>query len=106
MISFRKIAATGLAAMLIGGLGFTQSAGAAGVPQAELLASMCNTCHGPNGKGAKPNPGIAGEDPADFLDLMSAFASGDEPTSIMDRHAQGYTEAELKLLADYFSKQK
>ena len=60
---------------------------------------------GTAGAGAKPNPEIAGEDPADFLDLMQAFASGDEPTSIMDRHSQGYTEAELKLLAEYFSKQ-
>ncbi|MCP4488918.1 MAG: hypothetical protein GY820_16645 [Gammaproteobacteria bacterium] len=66
---------------------------------------MCDTCHGPNGSGIKPNPGIAGEDPADFLELMQAYASGDEPTSIMDRHSQGYTEAELKALAEYFSKQ-
>ena len=105
MISFRKIAASGLATVLIGGLGFAHSASAEGVSRAESLAYMCNTCHGTNGKGAKPNPGIAGEDTADFVDLMSAFASGDEPTSIMDRHAQGYTEAELKLLAEYFSKQ-
>ncbi len=105
MIRFRKIAVSGIAAALIGGLGITQSASADGVPRAELLASMCNTCHGPNGAGIKPNPGIAGEKPADFLDLMEAFASGDEPTSIMDRHAQGYTKAELKMLAEYFSKQ-
>lgn len=105
MISIRKLAVSGLAAALVGGLSFTQSANAEGVPRAELLASMCNTCHGPNGAGIKPNPGIAGEKPADFLDLMTAFASGEEPTSIMDRHAQGYTEAELKMLAEYFSKQ-
>ncbi len=91
--------------LLVGGLGFSQDAAAEGVSRAELLASMCNTCHGHGGAGAKPNPGIAGEDPADFEDLMKAFASGEEPTSIMDRHAQGYTEAELKMLADYFSKQ-
>ena len=106
MISFRKLAVTGLAAMLAGGLGFSHSASADGVSRVELLASMCNTCHGPNGTGVKPSPGIAGEDPADFLDLMKAFASGDEPTSIMDRHAQGYTDAELEMLAEYFSKQK
>lgn len=105
MISFRKFALSGIAAVLAGGLGFSQVASAEGVSRAELLASQCNTCHGYNGKGAKPNPDIAGEDAADFLDLMQAFASGDEPTSIMDRHAQGYTEAELKMLAEYFSKQ-
>ncbi len=63
MISFRKIATSGFAIALIGGLGFTQSASADGVPRVELLASMCSTCHGPNGAGIKPNPGIAGEDP-------------------------------------------
>ena len=105
MISIHKLGITGIAAVLAGGLGFSQVAGAEGVSQAQLLAAQCNTCHGYNGQGAKPNPSIGGEDPADFLDLMQAFASGDEPTSIMDRHAQGYTEAELKLLADYFSKQ-
>lgn len=106
MINIRKFAVSGVAAVLIGGLGFAHSASADGVSRAELLASMCDTCHGTNGKGVKPNPGIAGENTADFIDLMSAFASGDEPTSIMDRHAQGYTEAELKMLAEYFSKQK
>ena len=105
MSSFPKIAASGIVTLLIGGLGISQSCAAEAVPRVELLASMCSTCHGPNGKGAKPMPGINGEEPADFIDVMQAFASGDEPTSIMDRHAQGYTEAELKLLAEYFSKQ-
>jgi sulfide dehydrogenase cytochrome subunit len=92
-------------AVLVGGFGLTPGFAADAVPRAELLASMCATCHGTNGTGAKPNPSINGEDPADFADIMQAFASGDEPTSIMDRHAQGYTEAEIKMLADYFSKQ-
>lgn len=105
MISIRKLTATGIAAVLAGGLGFSQIASAEGVSRAELLAAQCNACHGYKGKGAKPNPSINGEDPADFLDLMQAFASGDEPTSIMDRHSTGYTDEELKLLAEYFSKQ-
>ena len=105
MIQIRKLAISGIAAVLIGGLGFTHTAQAEGIARVELLASMCDTCHGAGGRGAKPNPSINGEDPADFLDLMQAFASGDEPTSIMDRHAQGYTEAELKMLAEYYSQQ-
>ncbi len=105
MISLSKIAVSGIAAALIGGLGFSHGASADGVPRVELLASMCITCHGDNGTGAKPNPSINGEDPADFLELMLAFASGEEPTSIMDRHSNGYTESELKALAEYFSQQ-
>ena len=105
MSSLTKIAASGIVVLLIWGLGPSQSFSADAVSRAELLASMCNTCHGTNGKGAKPMPGINGEEPDDFIDLMQAFANGEEPTSIMDRHAQGYTEAELRLLAEYFSKQ-
>jgi len=104
MTSLHKIAATGIVAVLIGGFGFANSFANDEVSRAELLASMCATCHGTEGQGAKPMPGIGGEEPEDFVDLMQAFASGEEPTSIMDRHAQGYTEDELKLLADYFSK--
>ena len=101
----KKIVLSGLSALLIGGLGFGQSAHAEGVSRGELLASMCNTCHGTDGKGAKPNPSINGEEVADFVDLMSAFASGEEPATIMGRHASGYSEADLKALAEYFNKQ-
>ena len=105
MSSLPKIAVSGIVILLVGGLGPSHSYAADAVPRAELLASMCNTCHGTNGKGAKPMPGIGGEDAADFVDLMKAFASGEEPVTIMDRHAQGYTEAELKLIAEYFANQ-
>ena len=105
MKSLHKIAAAGIVAVRIGGFGFTNIFAAHAVSRAKLLASMCATCHGTDGQGAKPMPGSGGEEPEDFVDLMQAFASGEEPTSIMDRHAQGYTEEELELLADYYSKQ-
>ncbi len=76
---------------------------AAGVSDAQLLASQCNTCHGQDGQGAKPNPSINGEESADMLDILKAFASGDEPTSIMDRHALGYSDEQLKMLSDYYA---
>ncbi len=105
MRNLHTTAVTGIVAVLISGFGVTKGFADDAVSQAELLASMCATCHGTDGKGAKPMPGIGGEEPEDFVDLMQAFASGEQPSSIMDRHAQGYTEDELKLLAEYFSKQ-
>lgn len=105
MSSLPKIGVTGIASVLIWSVGFAPGFAADAVPRAELLASMCITCHGTNGKGSKPIPGISGEETEDFVDLMNAFASGEEPNSIMGHHAQGYTEAELKLLAEYFSRQ-
>ncbi len=100
-MSLKKFAWTTIA---LGMLGVVPNVYAEGVSRGALLASMCNTCHGTDGVGAKPMPGIAGETVADFVDIMQAFASGDEPASIMGRHAQGYTEDELRALAEYFSK--
>ena len=104
MKSLPRIAASTVAAVFIGSIGCLQTVAADEVSRGALLASMCITCHGADGKGSKPIPGISGEEPEDFVDLMKAFASGDQATSIMDRHAQGYTEAELRQLAEFFSK--
>ena len=105
MRSSSVIALSGIVAVFIGSLTFSKNIAADEVSRGALLASMCSTCHGINGKGSVPMPAIAGMEVDDFVDLMQAFSSGDQKTSIMDRHSQGYTEAELKLIAEYFSKQ-
>ena len=61
MISLPKHAVIGLIAVLVGGSGLTPVFAADAVPRAELLASMCATCHGSNGKGAKPSIGAGFE---------------------------------------------
>lgn len=105
MRSSSVIALSGIVAVLIGSLTFSQNIAAEEVSRGALLASMCNSCHGTDGKGSVPMAAIAGMEVDDFVDLMQAFASGDQKTSIMGRHSEGYTEAELKLIAEYFSKQ-
>ncbi|MGK2953520.1 MAG: c-type cytochrome [Thiobacillus sp.] len=65
-----------------------------------LLASQCAQCHGTNGAG----PGfeqIAGKDI--FNDLMDMKYRPIE--GIMDRQARGYTDEQLRLIADYLSTQ-
>ena len=63
-----------------------------------LLASQCAQCHGTNGAG----PGfeeIAGKDLFnDLLDMKYRPIEG-----IMDRQARGYTDEQLRLIADYLS---
>ena len=94
----------GLVAGIIGASFAVQSLAADGqVSRGELLASMCVTCHGVGGAGAQPNPSINGQTVEDFVDLMLAFASGDEPATIMNRHSTGYTEDEIRAIAEYFS---
>lgn len=63
-----------------------------------LLASQCAQCHGTNGAG----PGfeeLAGKDL--FNDLIEMKYRPIE--GIMDRQARGYTDAQLRLIADYLS---
>jgi cytochrome c553 len=63
-----------------------------------LLASQCAQCHGTDGAG----PGfedIAGKDL--FNDLIEMKYRRIE--GIMDRQARGYTDEQLRLIADYLS---
>lgn len=105
MRSTSIVALSGIVAVLIGSLTFSQNVKAEEVSRGALLASMCNSCHGIDGKGAAPMPAIAGMDADLLVALMTAFSSGAQNTTIMNRHSQGYTEAELKLIAEYFSNQ-
>lgn len=94
-------------ALLAGTIGATLLANVAlaegGISEAQLLASMCNTCHGTDGKGAGGAPELAGVEAVDNIDVMKGYQSGEEETTIMKRHADGYTDEQIKAVADYFA---
>lgn len=96
----RLLASVGLITVLLLWCDF---AAAAGVDRSELLASMCVTCHGPDGKGSKKVPKLKGLEVRDIVQSMKGFQTGEESSTIMDRHANGYTDAEIRLMAEYFS---
>ena len=93
-----KLASAALAAALA--LGTTPVA-AEEIERGQLLSAMCETCHGTDGHGAKPIKSINEQDVDDMIETMKAFASKEEPSTMMYRHAQGYTEEELKAMAEY-----
>lgn len=70
-----------------------------------LVAAQCNTCHGEDGKGAKSVPSLAGLEAEEIFETMKAYASGADKATIMDRHAKGYSDAELHAVAKYYSEQ-
>jgi len=79
----------------------------ASTPSASMLANTCAGCHGTNGSSQGPaSPTIAGMSKANFIETMKAYQEGERPSTIMTRIAKGYTEDEIKLMADFFSKQK
>ncbi len=83
---------------------FMTTPSANGIERVKILAGNCSTCHGPQGQGYEVIPRIGGLDKDDILKLLKDFKSGEETSTIMDRHAKGYTQQEMEQLADYFSK--
>lgn len=69
------------------------------------LAASCAACHGTHGRTTGEIPSLAGVDRETILDRLGAFRSGARSATVMHQHAKGYTEAELALIADYFSAQ-
>ncbi|WP_137718759.1 c-type cytochrome [Methylobacillus flagellatus] len=69
------------------------------------LASSCAACHGTNGNSAGGTPVLAGLDASHFRKQMQDFKSGARPSTVMQRHAKGLTDAEIDGLALFFSQQ-
>lgn len=77
------------------------------IPSAAMLGNTCAGCHGTHGSSHGPaTPSIAGISSEYFIEAMKAYKNGERPATIMDRIAKGYTEEEVKLMAEFFSKQK
>ena len=70
---------------------------------ASMLANTCAGCHGTDGSSQGPaSPTIAGLSSDYFVETMQGFASGEIPSTIMGRIAKGYSEDELKAMAEHF----
>jgi len=70
-----------------------------------LLASNCFQCHGTNGRGSGFDT-IAGKSANEIFEKMKSFQSGHEGNGIMPRHSLGYTDAQLRDLSIYLSRQR
>lgn len=72
--------------------------------QATLWASSCMACHGTDGL-AEGTGLTIGNRPADkLLDMLLAFKSGQRQSTVMRQHVLGYSDEELRRIAQYFSR--
>ncbi|WP_205202659.1 c-type cytochrome [Azonexus hydrophilus] len=92
-------------ALLASSAGLAQ---ASGLPQTPppYFAANCANCHGTDGKSTAAIPGIAGKDKDWLEEVLKAYKQGTRPATIMHQLAKGYTDEEIAILADYFSRQK
>lgn len=71
--------------------------------QVRQWAATCAPCHGTEGRSVGLVASLAGR-PADQLyDALAGFRSGVRPATVMHQHAKGWSDDELRRLADYFA---
>ncbi len=73
---------------------------------AAYLASNCANCHGTVGNAQGAMPSLAGQSKANIVEQMRAFRDGKRPATIMHQLAKGYTDQQIELIADFYSRQK
>ncbi len=72
-------------------------------PRGQVLALSCTSCHGTDGKSAGIIPSIYGRSAVYLETALKAFKSGARYSTVMSRHAKGYSDEELRLIAEYFA---
>ncbi|MCU7853666.1 MAG: cytochrome c4 [Candidatus Thiodiazotropha sp. (ex Monitilora ramsayi)] len=73
---------------------------------ASMLANTCAGCHGTNGASTGPaTPSIGGISAVYFEEVMLGFKNDEIKNTIMTRIAKGYTEDEIKAMAEFYAKQ-
>lgn len=75
------------------------------ISQGMMLSNSCAGCHGTHGLSPGAIPSINGKSKRFIIQALKEFQSGARPSTVMGRHAKGYSEHEIQLIADYFAKQ-
>jgi len=70
-----------------------------------MLAHSCAACHGTLGKSPGAIPSINGKSAEFIFESLKAFKADTRPSTVMGRHAKGYSDEELRRIAEFFSKQ-
>ena len=70
------------------------------------LAANCAQCHGTDGHpvAGSPLPALAGRPRDELVAQLKAFKAGTRPSTIMQQLARGYSDEQIDLVADYFSR--
>ena len=70
------------------------------------LAATCTYCHGTDGRSIGGTVALAGMPKERLVQTMNAFKSGARPATVMQQLSKGYTEQQVELIGEYFSKQQ
>ncbi len=71
-------------------------------PRGQILSLSCASCHGTDGKSVGVIPSFYGKSPEYLETALKDFKTGKRYSTVMGRHAKGYTDEEIHLIAQYF----
>lgn len=72
--------------------------------QVRTWAATCAACHGTEGRDQGAIPAIAGRGAETLYRALIEFKTGQRPAAtVMHQHAKGYSDDELRRLAQYFA---
>lgn len=100
-----KMQAVFAGALIFFGLSTLDVHAAEGKPMAPpaLLASNCFSCHGFEGNSAGIMEPITGMSAEKFTKTVLAFKTGDKPSTVMQRIAKGYKDAEIAAMGRFLA---
>jgi len=93
---------TALAAIVLSSLSLCMARAADPPPG----ASSCSGCHPVSRAVETPAGRLNGRNPGDIAAAVAAFRSGARPATVMNRIAKGFTDDEIKAIADWYGAQK
>jgi len=73
------------------------------ITRGAMLSNSCAACHGTDGKSPGAMPSIYGKSSEFISQALVDFREGKRPASVMGRHASGYSDEEIQMIAEYFS---
>lgn len=74
--------------------------------QVAVWASSCMACHGPDGKAEGTGLALHGRSAEDLSGKLLAYKSGKLKATMMHQHTKGYSDDELRQIAQYFASLK
>ena len=86
--------------------GISTAASAAPTEEGRNLAATCASCHNTSGRAIGDSVPLAGVPAENIVNAMRAFREGRRAATIMHQLAKGYTDEQIRLMADYFAAQK
>ena len=84
-------------------LGISSLTQAVEITRGMMLSNSCAACHGTDGNSPGAIPSIHGKSAQFIATSLREFRDGTRSSTVMGRHAKGYSDEEIELIAKHFA---